>query len=136
MTVDNPRVLDRVRMDIYPDLSRTIIGAAYEVHNELGRGFLEKVYENALAQELRAQGLDVEAQAPIPVEYKGESIGLYYADLFVDGKIIVEVKTVETLSVVHESQLLHYLKATGVQLGLLLNFATDRVQIRRRARTK
>jgi GxxExxY protein len=121
--------------DLFPDLTRRIIGAAFEVHNELGPGFLEKVYENALVMELRRAEIDVTAQAAIPVTYKGTQVGMYYADLLVDGKVIVEIKAADTLTAVHEAQLLHYLKATGIELGLLLNFATRKVQIRRMARS-
>jgi GxxExxY protein len=117
--------------DIFPELSRKIIGAAFAVHNELGPGFLEKVYENALLHELTQAGIAVEPQAEIPVEYKGHRVGLYYADLLVAHKVICEIKTVESLTPIHEAQLLHYLKATGVELGLLINFAKARVQLRR-----
>lgn len=137
MNADDTQI-DRTagRTDLYPELTKRIIGAAYEVHNVLGSGFLEKVYETALLLELGGLGLVVESQAAIPVTYKGQSVGLYYADLLVDGKVIVEIKTVESLTLVHEAQLLHYLKATGIELGLLLNFAAERVQIRRLARSK
>lgn len=136
MSLFEPRVAGSDRSDVYPELTRKIIGAAFEVHNQLGRGFLEKVYENALLVELGSRLIEVESQAAIPVAYKGQSVGLYFADLLVEGKVIVEVKAVESLTAVHESQLLHYLKATGIRIGLLLNFATDRVQIKRLVRTK
>lgn len=124
------------RRDLYPELTEKVIGAAFEVHRELGSGFLEKVYENALLNEVRSRGLIAESQSPIPVRYKGHHVGMYYADLLVDGKIIIEIKTADAISGVHEAQLLHYLKATGIELGLLLNFATPRLQIRRLARSK
>lgn len=136
MNASNPQTPIRARRDVYPELTRQVIGASYEVHNVLGRGFLEKVYENALLYELRHLGLDVDSQAPIPVDYKGRSVGLYFADLFIENKVIVEIKTGDTLNPVHEAQLLHYLKATGVEVGLLLNFASERVQVRRLARSK
>ena len=122
----------------YPhsELTQQIIGAAFEVHRELGPGFLEKVYETALVRELSARGLPVAAQAEIGVRYKGDPVGVYYADLLVDKRVICEIKAVTRLAPEHEAQLLHYLKATGVEVGLLLNFGTDRVQVKRFARTK
>ena len=110
-----------------------IIGCAYRVHNTLGEGFLEKVYENALAIELRRHGLDVVQQAPIQVRYAGQVVGDYYADLWVEGRVILELKAVQEISPVHEVQLVNYLKATGVDIGLLRNFGSS-VQIRRKHR--
>ncbi|MCK4374605.1 MAG: GxxExxY protein, partial [Candidatus Brocadiae bacterium] len=103
----------------------------YKVYNALGHGFLEKVYENALALELRKVGLGVEQQYPAAVRYEGELVGDYVADLVVDGKVIVEVKAVRALENVHEAQLIHYLKATGIEVGLLLNFG-PKMEIKRR----
>jgi GxxExxY protein len=124
------------RQDIYPKLTEKLIGAAFAVQRELGCGFLEKVYENALVHELRTLGLVVTPQAPIAVRYKGVTVGTYFPDILVDGKVVVEIKAVEALAPIHEAQILHYLKATGIELGLLLNFATPRVQIRRFANSK
>lgn len=109
--------------DRYPhrELTEKVIGAAFEVHRELGHGFLEKVYEDALALELAKRGVTVVSQAPIEVRYKGEPLGAYFADLLVDGAVICEIKAVKTLAAEHEAQLLHYLKATGMKVGLLLN---------------
>ncbi len=120
-------------VDKYPqrELTREIIGAAFEVHKELGWGFLEKVYENALRFELEAKGLGVEQQAEIPVTYKEGNVGVYHADLLVDGSVICELKSAEALSGAHEAQLLHYLKATGIKVGLLLNFGPKRVDVKR-----
>ena len=117
----------------YPhqDLTRQVIGAAFEVHRELGPGFLEKVYETALVRELEASGIAAVPQAEIHVHYKGQPVGLYYADVLVDGKVICEIKAVESLLPAHEAQLLNYLKATGVKVGLLLNFGPKRVQVKR-----
>ena len=122
----------------YPhrELTEEIIGAAFEVHRELGPGFLEKVYEAALVQELEERGVRVSSQAEIAVRYKTQPIGVYYADLLVDGSVICEIKAVETLASAHEAQLLHYLKATGIKVGLLLNFGAKRVQVKRFALTK
>lgn len=116
-------------------LTERIIGLAYEVHNTLGAGFLEKVYEGALAWELRRAGLSVERQAPIDVVYKGERVGEYAADLIVEGRVIVEMKVVSELAGAHKAQLLNYLRATGIEVGLLINFG-DRVEVVRRARSR
>ncbi len=114
------------------DLTERIIGAAYEVHNVLGRGFLEKVYENALALELREQGMAAQTQAPIEVRYRGEVVGQYVADMVVEGKVIVEIKAATALDGAHEAQLISYLKATGISIGLLINFGA-KVEVKRRA---
>ena len=117
----------------YPhaDTTDKILGAAIEVHRQLGFGFLEKVYENALCVELRARKVEFVAQAEIPVVYKSQVVGVYYADLLVARSVICEVKALDTLTTVHQSQLLHYLKATGLQSGLLLNFGRPKIQIKR-----
>jgi GxxExxY protein len=124
------------RRNIHSELTEKIIGAAFAVQRELGCGFLEKVYENALVHELRTFGLTVTPQAPFAVKYKGVAVGTYFPDILVDGKLVVEIKAAEALAPIHEAQVLHYLKSTGIELGLLLNFATPRVQIRRFANTK
>jgi GxxExxY protein len=112
-------------------LTHEIIGAAFEVHNELGNGFLESVYQAALLHELGLRGLSCKAQASIEVQYKAVPVGVYYADVLVAGKVICELKTVETLSPIHEAQLLHYLKATGIKVGLLINFGGRRCEYKR-----
>ena len=99
-------------MDIN-DLTYQINGAIFEVNRELGGGFLEKVYENALLVELRERGLKAESRRPIRIKYKGREVGEYYADILVEDKVILELKTVESIERIHEAQLLHYLKATG-----------------------
>ncbi len=118
----------------YPDaeLTRKIIGAAFEVHNHLGAGFLEKVYRNALMVELKNQAIHAESEVKLPVQYKGCEVGEYYADVLVERQVIVELKALNALTTQHEAQLLNYLKATGLQVGLLLNFGTPRLQIKRR----
>jgi len=113
------------------DLTGQIIGAAYEVHKTLGAGFLEKVYENALAMELEAAGLQVTQQQALPVHYKGRLAGEYFADLVVEGKVVVEVKAVSALDPVREVQLVHYLRASGIGVGLLINFGRS-VEVKRR----
>lgn len=112
-------------------VTEKIIACAYKVSNTLGSGFLEKVYENALVHELRKAGLDVEQQYPIPVLYDGILIGDYCADLLVEKRIILELKTVETLTDIHMAQCLNYLKATGLHICLLINFHHPKVQIKR-----
>jgi GxxExxY protein len=112
-------------------LTEIIIGCAYRVSNTLGCGFLEKVYENALAHELRKAELQVEQQKPLVVRYDNVVVGDYYPDLVVDGRIIVEVKCARALEPVHAAQCLNYLRATGITAGLVLNFGTPKLQIRR-----
>jgi GxxExxY protein len=114
-------------------LTHKIIGAAFKVHNTLGPGFLEKVYENALRIELIKQGLQVQQQEAIKVYYEGEVVGDYYADLWVEKRIIVELKAVQSLTTEHEVQLVHYLTATGIDTGLLLNFGSS-VEVKRKYR--
>src|SRR5262245_29335045 len=106
----------------YQDLTGRIIKAFYDVYNELGYGFLEKVYENALLVELVSAGLRVGQQRPVSVHYLGRQVGSYFADLIVEGRVIIEVKSAEALCEAHEAQLLNYLKATEIEVGLLLNF--------------
>jgi len=115
----------------YSDITEKIIKASYEVHNNLDYGFLEKVYENSLAIELRNVGLNVKQQEPIKVLYKGELVGDYVADLMVEDKVIVEIKSVSKLEQVHEVQLVNYLKATGKEVGLLINFGKS-VEVKRK----
>ncbi|MBY0512355.1 MAG: GxxExxY protein [Gemmataceae bacterium] len=120
---------------LHEELTRQIIGCAYRVYNAMGHGFLESVYENCMLIELRRAGLRVENQHPIKVHYQGQVVGSFEADLFVEGVVIVELKSVSTLVKVHEVQLVNYLKATGIDTGLLLNFGLDRVEVRRKLRT-
>jgi GxxExxY protein len=113
------------------DITYAINGAVFEVNEILGPGFLEKVYENALLVELKRRGLKAKNQAPIRVTYKGEVVGDYTADLLVEDEVIVELKTVENLDRTHEAQLLNYLKATGLHVGLLVNFRHKKADIKR-----
>ncbi|MCD4831160.1 MAG: GxxExxY protein [Anaerohalosphaeraceae bacterium] len=106
----------------HSELTKQIINAGFTVHNELGFGFLEKVYHNALIIELTKQGFDVEAEKQIDVYYDGQIAGQFYADLIVNKNVIVEIKAVSTLNPAHETQLVNYLKATKIKVGLLLNF--------------
>jgi len=118
---------------IHDELTKKIIGCAYVVHNTLGAGFLEKVYENALLFELRSEELDADRQASLKVEYKGIVVGEYFADLVVEGKVICELKAIEKLSSYHEVQLVNYLVATRIDIGLLINFGGS-VTVRRKFR--
>ena len=113
------------------DLTYQINGAIFEVSRTLGAGFLEKVYEKALMIELRKRGLEAESQVPIKVFYKDEAVGEYFADILVQNKVILELKAVENLSKLHEAQILNYLKATGIQVGLLVNFKHPKTDIKR-----
>jgi GxxExxY protein len=113
------------------ELTERIIGCAFAVANTLGAGFLEKVYENALAHELRKSGLAAEQQQGIEVVYDGVLVGHYVADLVVGGSVIVEVKAVKTFDEIHYAQCLNYLKATRMKVCLLINFGSSRVQIKR-----
>jgi GxxExxY protein len=112
-------------------LTEKIIGCAYTVANTLGSGFLEKVYENALAYELRKQGFQVEQQRAIPVYYEKALVGEYLADLLVGGNVLVELKAIKSIEDVHKAQCINYLKATGLTICLLINFGTPKVQIKR-----
>ena len=113
------------------DLTDKILGAAFRVLNTLGAGFLEKVYENALSLEVQRAGLTVEHQKKFEVRYAGATVGEYQADLVVAGKVIVECKAVSNLESVHEAQLMNYLKASGMRVGLLVNFGKPKLQYRR-----
>ena len=115
----------------YSKLTEKIIKAAYTVHNVMGFGFLEKVYQNALMIELRKTGLSILSEEPITVYYENEIVGEYVADIVVEGKVILELKAVKELTEIHEVQLVNYLKATGIEVGLLLNFGHS-VQIKRK----
>lgn len=108
-----------------------IIAAAYAVHNALGYGFLEKIYENALCHEILKNGLIVKQQHPIQVIYDNVIVGDYFADLVVEDKVIVELKAVSALDPVHEVQLVNYLKGTGIEVGLLINFG-QQLTVKRR----
>ena len=106
----------------YPDLTKEIIGAFYTVYNSLGYGFLERVYENALFMELKSLGLSVTKQERLKVYYEDEEVGEYFADLVVEECVIIELQAAEALCKEHETQLINYLKATDIEVGILLNF--------------
>ena len=115
------------------ELTERIIGCAYRVHNALGAGFLEKVYENAMAVELETQGIAFRKQAPLAVRYLGQVVGEYFADMLIEERVICEFKADDHLSKIHECQLVNYLMATGIETGLLINFGRS-VEIRRKFR--
>lgn len=121
-----------MKMDYkYSDLTEAIIKCFYKVYNELGYGFLEKVYHNALLIELQNEELKVESQKPIKVSYQGDVVGEYYADIIVEDVVMLELKATETVTEAHEFQLINYLKATNIEVGLLLNFG-KKPEIRRK----
>jgi len=112
-------------------LTRRILKACFEVSNELGAGFLESVYQHALLIALQHEGLRVVPQAPLKVVFRGESVGEFYADILVEDAIVVEIKAVAALAPEHQAQVINYLKATGTEIGLLVNFGRPRLQYHR-----
>ncbi len=112
-------------------ITENIIGSAYKVGNTLGCGFLEKVYENALTHELRKTGLNVKQQQEIKVFYDNVEVGYYEADLLVENLILIELKAVREINNINKAQCLNYLKATGLEICLLINFGNPRVEIKR-----
>ncbi len=116
---------------MHSELTEQVILMFYKVYNALGHGFWEKVYENAMFHELTLAGLQVKRQQPITVFYNGVEVGSYYADLIVEGLVIVELKAAESICEEHECQLINYLKATDMEVGLLLNFG-KKPQIKRK----
>jgi len=117
---------------LYKDLTYAIIGAAMEVHRILGPGFLESVYEEALAHEFDLRGIPYEQQAKLAVRYKDIVAGEFRADFLVDGKVVIELKAIKALTEGDEAQLLNYLKGTGYRVGLLLNFGAPSLEHKRR----
>ncbi|MBA2123593.1 hypothetical protein B9J78_01415 [bacterium Unc6] len=115
----------------FSEITDKIIKCAIEVHRTLGNGFLESIYENAMIYELEHQGLKIEKQKIISVVYKGNIIGEHRLDLLVEGEIIVENKTVKEFDVIHQAQILSYLKAAKKRIGLLINFAKTKIDIKR-----
>jgi len=121
---------------LYPEESYRIHACCFKVHNELGCGFLEKVYENALAHELKKSGLWIRQQAQIDVAYDGIVVGQYVADVVVNDQMIIEIKAVEADHPVFTAQVIHYLKATGIPLGFLVNFGRKSLTFKRLVYTK
>ena len=116
---------------VYKDLSYKIIALALEVHNELGCGFLEKVYENAMMLLLDREGIPASQQSPANVYFQEKIVGQYFADILVDNKLILELKTVDFIANIHIAQVLNYLRATGIKLGLVLNFGKPKFEYKR-----
>jgi GxxExxY protein len=119
----------------HQDLTQKIIGCAYRVYKKLGFGFLESVYQNALLIELSREGLSATAGEPIQVLYDGEVIGIFEADVLVEKLVLLELKAVRSLVPAHEVQLVNYLTATGIDIGLVINFGESRVEVKRKFRT-
>ncbi len=115
----------------HEELTHTVIGTCFEVIKELGEGFLESVYENALIIALRQKGIKAEPQVPLKVRFGGEVVGEFNADVLVENVLILELKAVKALIPEHQAQLINYLKATGMQTGLLINFGGSRVEYKR-----
>ncbi|XAL98239.1 GxxExxY protein [Phycisphaeraceae bacterium D3-23] len=116
------------------ELTRQIIGCAYQVHNTLGGGFMESVYQRAMAIELAKLGLSGLLEKKIPVHYESQLVGEFKADIVVENRVIIELKAVETLAKIYEVQLVNYLVATGIPIGLLINFSPERVDVKRKYR--
>jgi GxxExxY protein len=127
---DSPQMNAEERRYKHSELTEQIIGVFYEVYNELGFGFLEAVYEEAMVLVLKSKGINVKSQVPVPVWFRGCKIGAYEADLVVEGRVIIELKAGKALDSSHEAQLLNYLRSTEIEVGLLLNFG-PRPQVRR-----
>jgi GxxExxY protein len=118
----------------YEELTERIIGCTYRVYNKMGFGFLESVYEKCLLIELKKEGLKAEPQKDITVNYEGEAVGEFKADILVEDTIIIELKSVKQISQAHEVQLVNYLVATGKPVGLILNFSEQKVEVKRKVR--
>ena len=112
-------------------LTERVLAAVFEVANTLGAGFLEKVYERSLLQELKCKGIQAVSQAPFPVLYKGQNVGQYFADILVENALVIELKCAESLTNEHLAQCLNYLKASNLKLCLLINFQKSKVEWRR-----
>ena len=131
MHTDETRIKSGEKDFSLQPVTQQIIGAAFEVHNVLGFGFLERVYQRALQVELQARGVKVELEPPIQIRFKGVIVGDYAADLLVEDQIIVELKTDATYQSLHEAQLLNELRGTGIRLGYLINFGREKVEYKR-----
>ena len=113
------------------DLTEKVIGACFEVSNELGRGFLESVYEKALLIVLQQKGLKAQKQVSLRVNFRDHDVGEFYADIIVEGRLLLELKVAKNLGLEHEAQLINYLKASGIKVGLLINFGQQKVEWKR-----
>ena len=131
MNTDETQVLTATKDYSLQPITQQIIGAAFEVHNVLGFGFLEKVYQRAMQVELQQRGIRVELEPKLQVQFKGVIVGDYAADLLVADKVIIELKTDPAYQTIHEAQLLNELRGTGIRLGYLINFGRERVEYKR-----
>ncbi len=120
----------------HEEITKVVLESAFEVVKELGSGFLESVYEKSLAIVLEEKGLKTQCQHPIKVLFRGREVGQFYADILVNQKVIVELKSVKSLIPEHYAQVIHYLKATGFDIGLIINFGNQKLEYRRFTRTK
>lgn len=120
----------------HEQITKSVIGCAFEVINELGAGFLESVYEKALLLALRQKGLSALSQYPVKVMFRGECVGDFYTDIFVEEKVIVELKTAKAIVPEHQAQIINYLNATGIEVGLLINFGNSKLEYKRFTRNK
>lgn len=120
--------MDRIDMMLHQDLTEIVIASAIEVSKELGTGFLESVYEKSLQVVLLQKGLGIELQVPLAVTFRGVTVGNFYADMIVEGKVLVELKAVTRILGEHKAQVINYLKATNIDVGLLINFGTPRIE--------
>ena len=118
----------------YKELTEKIIGCAYRVYNKMGFGYLESVYEKCMLIELRKAGFDIESQKPIRIQYDGEVVGDFIADILVNDTVLLELKSVRKLVEAHEVQLVNYLVATGKPVGLLINFGETKVEVKRKVK--
>lgn len=119
----------------HAEITEKVIGGAYEVYNEIGFGFLESIYQKSLAITLMERGLQVELEAAINVHFRGQEVGHFFADLLVENKVIVELKSVRQLASKHEVQLVNYLAATNITTGLLINFGPQGVEVKPKSKT-
>jgi GxxExxY protein len=133
MNTDKIKDIDKGDSQEFPEqeLTEKVLGCAFTVHNTLGVGFLERVYANALAVELRAQGISVQQEFPLKVVYKNTVVGDYVADMVVDGRVLLELKACTSLDPIHTAQILNYLRASKIRVGLLLNFGRPKLEYRR-----
>jgi GxxExxY protein len=116
---------------VYEELTEKVIGICFEVSNELGSGFLESVYQKALSIALIQKGLIVEEQVPLKVKFRGQVVGDFYPDILVNSKLILELKSIKSISSEHEAQMINYLKATGLNVGLIINFGRTKLEWKR-----
>jgi GxxExxY protein len=125
--------IDRIKTDslLHKELTDKVLGACFEVVHELGAGFLESVYEKALIVALIQKGLHVEAQVPLKVKFRGVIVGDFFVNILVENKVIIELKSVSAIRPEHQAQVINYLKATGIDVGLLVNFGNSKLEYRR-----